>query len=197
MFQFKDENGAGMDGTAGELVVLLDWELPAALGGRRRWAFYTRPITLDSVEYAAVGYTGGFTTPVAGAIPTDSEEQWQFELADPDGTWATRLKVFAGGTKCVLMAKMIAGETESANAMTVATGWVQFVFPNEDAAANGRFVRVALVSEFGVEERDATLPASHDAERAVDENANSLKYSARAATASWGGRQGTRRRGNP
>lgn len=191
MFQFVDSANKPLAAVNGVLHPLIHWSLPTALGGVRKWALGHRSFTIGTDVYEANHVAGGLVTPTLGDLP-NINEGWQFDLADKDGAWATRLKDFAGGTKAVLLAKLVVGATESANAMTVAVGWVHTVTPIE-SVDEGRIVRVVLRNEFVTEQRDASLPMTHDTERALDATSNSLKYTNRSATLSWGGRQGTRR----
>jgi len=189
VFRFIDSANAPM--TGGVLHPLLEWTLPAALGGVRRWSASKRTFTLGADEYAPYGFLGGIEPPQAASLPTDNEN-WSFVLSDPEGEWQTRLKTFAGGSKAVLRAMLVDEATVSANAMTLAVGWVLSATPVE-SEDEGRIVSVLLSNEFGVEQRDASLPMTHDTERSVSAVANSLKQAGKTAALSWGGTQGTRR----
>lgn len=192
MFRFQDSNGDAMDATSAVLHPLLQWALPASLGGVRRWALGGRAHTIGGQAYAPYGGVLAVSAPRLGALPS-ADETWEFVLADSDGAWATLLRTFAGGTRADLRVLLEAGGAVSANAMRAAVGWVRSVAPAD--AEDGRVVSVSLASEFGSERRDASLPMTWDAERAVSASSNSLEFAGRTTKIAWGGRQGTRRNG--
>ena len=191
MFRFEDADGNAMDATSAVPHPLLEWALPASLGGVRRWSLGDRAHAFGGQQYAVYGGVLAFSAPRIGALPS-ADETWEFTLADSDGAWATLLRNFAVGTRADLLLLLVdeASGAASANALRAAVGWVLRAVPSEDAG--GRAVTVALGNEFGVQ-RDASLPMTHDVERAESAASDSLAFAGRVAKLSWGGRQGTRR----
>lgn len=192
MFRFEDADGNAMEAARAVPHPLLKWALPASLGGVRRWSLGDRAHAFGGEQYAVYGGVLAFSAPRSGALPS-ADETWEFTLADSDGAWATLLRSFAVGTRADLMLLLVdeASGAASANALRAAVGWVLRAAPSE--REGGRAVTVALGNEFGVQRRDASLPMTHDVERAESAASNSLAFAGRVAKLSWGGRQGTRR----
>ena len=171
---------------------MLDWNLPAALGGPRRWSLSDRDLVYGEDTYAPSNDIVAWELPLVGQIPTNAEE-WSFIVADPRGEWERRLVSHYKGTLIRLwMARELDGIV-SINRMHLATGWTRRVVPVEDD--EGRRMEVHAANELWSLDRDVALPMTPNAERDLDESADSLAYTERAATLEWGGRQGTRRDG--
>ena len=195
MFAFLDENGNAQGATGKQrFVPLVEFHLPTDAGGVRRWAVHDRGVVHGGQTYAR------YTKVLVGEPPTNTArledvEDWTLTLQDGDGEWEKLLA--AGplgpregrlGSRCwVRMLRELNGELSS-NSMVISTGWLRQITPEE--AEQGRVLRLQFANEIWSEDKDATLSATWDAERDVDESAESAKYADEAQDVAWGTRLG-------
>ena len=194
MFRFLDDQGDPQPAAGPQRVhTLVEWQLPAALGGTRRWAITDRHsgIVYGGNTYARFTDVIDHNSPLVGPDISD-EEEWSIVLADPDGAWATLLAEFHLGSFARKMAMREVGGSLSANVRVDAVGWLSTAIPFDDD--DGRRMELGWSNELWKRDRDTALRMTFDAERSLDENVNSLEFADHAGDLSWGGLIGTRER---
>ena len=199
MFRFTAQDGSPQAATGRQRFVhLVELALPAAAGGTRRWAVHDRDVPYGGQTYARYQGLVSWTAPTLVAR-MDTLEEWTLTLQDGDGAWAALLasgdlgpRVGRLGSRGALRMMRELDGALSKNAMALATGWLRRIAPQEGRA--GRVCVLSFANEAWSLDRDATVSATWDAERDIDENATSARFADQAIDIAWGARQGVRTR---
>lgn len=198
MFQFQQRDGTPQAATGRQRFFHLVELALADAGGTRRWSLGDRDVAHGGQTFGRYRRVLGWTLPT-NAARLDTLEEWSLTLQDGDGAWAALLASGDLGPRVgrlgsrgwMRMLRELDGDL-SHNAMTLATGWLRRVEPQERPA--GRVCVLSFANEAWSLDRDATVSATSDAERDIDENATSAQFSAEAIDIAWGARQGVRTR---
>ena len=190
MFQFLQADGTPQPASRKQLFRdLFWWNLPASLGGLRRYAFGDREVPFGGATYS-VGEARlrGFSRRPFKPLPADTED-WTLTLEDADNAWKDRLVDFHKGSEARLLRLREVDGTLSANAMYMEVGWLRAATPVDDE--RGRAIVLQFANEFWNREKNVAIQMTKAAEEAADPLANSIQPISK--TIAWGAAQGTRR----
>ena len=187
MFQFV-KSGSPMPVVGDETrIMLVEWFLPAALGGERRWALdQDSDLDRDGVVYFADHPVESMEFPPSSS--QISEEHGTMTLADPDRVWRDLVGDLYAGVRIKVSMILLSGGGYSDNSMHLFTGYGYGARPTEQ-----RMLELDFANEIGRLDADVGRRMTPQEQRRKDEDDNSLDYVASAITFKWGLKEQSRR----